>query len=425
MDSSKLRKALKKSPKYVRFSMPGALPVSGTDLPDRIQEKGGDYGAGLIKQVSVLCRGEALGHGLWCDSEMLSQTADFINASDNGIKSRFTHPTMSADGLAKFMGRSKNAEVQGDKVVADKHFVPSAHETPDGDLASYVMKRAKEDPTSLGTSIVFEHDTDAEEEFLLANGAQWKEDDDGDEFLDLSGFKSPDPENVNNYPHTRVKELRAVDFVDDPAANPDGLFHKGDEIAAEAGQLVAFALKLPGAERPETTSFDVDPDRLSLFVGRFLNQHGLEIVPKKKEPAMSKDSPNAGGTTAELSATSPKPPKKRTGKDFIKKFGQVNGALWFAEGKSWAQAQALHRKELEKRALSAEEKVGELTTALKTFAGGDRPVSFCGEQTKEEQQQSKANQKFHNKLPGGLARFAAGITLPDNVSPRSVRASKN
>ena len=260
-------------PKFTRFSTPGALPVSGTD-GSPVDETGGDFGAGLIKGVSALCRGEALGHNIWCDGDMLAQCCDQINALEFGAKSRFTHPDMSNDGLGKGIARSKNARVSGDKVLTDKHFFQSSHSTPDGDLGGYVMSLAKEDPAAFGTSIVFERDAKAEQEFMAAHGAEWKEDEDGTIYLDRTGFRSPDPDNVNHYPHARIKELRAVDFVDDPAANPAGLFHR-NAVAKEASQLAAFALGLPGAARPAITAFDLDPDRVAGFVSRFLQQHCL------------------------------------------------------------------------------------------------------------------------------------------------------
>ena len=187
-----------------------------------IVRDGGEFGAGLIKGAAAITRGEALGHEMWIDRTMLEQTRDAINSADKGIKSRFTHPSLSGDGLGKALGRYRNAEIQGDIVYADLHVFQSAHETPDGDLADYVMGLAEEDPEAFGNSISFRPDFGAEEEFQGKHS-----DEDG-------RFQSPDSDNKKNLPHARLAELRAVDAVDSPAANPNGLFHRGDEIVAEA-----------------------------------------------------------------------------------------------------------------------------------------------------------------------------------------------
>jgi hypothetical protein len=240
---------------------------------DPVDPQGGDSGAGIIRNMAILTRGEAIGHCLWCDSTMLEQTANAINnAGAQGVKARFTHPDMSGDGLGKMTGRVKNAYVDGDVVRGDLHFSESAHKTPDGDLAGYLLALAKEDPGSFGNSIAFEADGQAELDFMLANGAEY---DEATGYLSFENWKSPDPENKNNFPHARVGKLQAVDAVDDPAANPNGLFHQ-THIAQDAEKLCAFALGLSD-ERPTTLSFDAHPDRIRGFIARFLSRHNLTL----------------------------------------------------------------------------------------------------------------------------------------------------
>lgn len=239
-----------------------------------VSQTGGRHGAGLIRGVSVVTRGEALGHRLWIDREALQQVAAAIN-SGSGVKSRFTHPSVSGDGLGTMLGHITNAKIVADRVIADLHFVQSAHSTPDGDLAGYVMRLADESPESFGASIVFRHDFDAEQELV-------------DKHTDVSGeFRSPDPDNVDHHPHLRIASLRAVDAVDDPAANPKGLFSRGQEIGREADALLAYSLGL-STERPALSSLSVDAERVAQFVGRFLESHNLRIVGKAEpKPAQS------------------------------------------------------------------------------------------------------------------------------------------
>src|SRR5690606_20526865 len=193
---------------------------------------------------------------------------------------RFTHPGLSADGLGTFMGRAFAGRLSGDQALADIHFAKSAHNTPDGDLAEYVMNLAEEDPEAFAMSIVFMSDVGAEDKFISQH-----EDENGE-------FKSPDPNNARNLPHVRLADLRAADFVDEPAANPNGLFHRGHEIADEADKLCAYAFGLT-SEKPAVTMFDADPDRIASFAKRFLDNHGLTLQEKSKMAKENDGAPEA------------------------------------------------------------------------------------------------------------------------------------
>ena len=126
------------TPKYFR---------SGTSNgAERVDRSGGEYGFGVIYGTSVITRGEALGHDVWIDAEFLDDTAGAINATNDGLKARFTHPGLSSDGVGTKLGKFKNASVIGDSVIADLHFQEAATKTPDGDLADYVMTLAEETP---------------------------------------------------------------------------------------------------------------------------------------------------------------------------------------------------------------------------------------------------------------------------------------
>src|SRR4051794_20449658 len=109
-----MNEVLNSPPKYFR------TPISRGGEP-RVERTGGYRNAGLIRGVSVITKGEALGHGLWIDDTALEQVASAINSQQFGIKSRFTHPSMSGDGLGKMTGRVMGpAEVDGDQVFADQ-----------------------------------------------------------------------------------------------------------------------------------------------------------------------------------------------------------------------------------------------------------------------------------------------------------------
>lgn len=249
----------------------------------RVNREGGMYGAGLITGAAAITRGEALGHNAWVDSFAIDQVVELGNRASKGIKVRFTHPGLSADGMGSQLGRMKNFRREGDRAIGDIHFSRSSRKTPDGDLGTYVMDLADEDPEAFGMSIVFDQDVEAQNKFAEEHG-----DEDG-------RFSTPDDDNSENYRHIRLAKLFASDVVDEPAANPAGLFRAGHEIADEADRLCEYALGL-STERPTLQHLSADADRIAHFAARFLDSHNLEI----KEKAMPDTKPTeATGITLE------------------------------------------------------------------------------------------------------------------------------
>lgn len=149
------------------------------------------------------------------DDVGLDKIVELGNQSKIGIKSRFGHPNMSSTALGTFLGRAKNFRRDGDIVRADLHIDSTAHATPDGDLAGYVMNLAESDPQAFGSSMVI----------------QWDEEFRGEK--DKDGKELP--------PFIRVKKLMSVDIVDDPAAN-NGLFGMPffSESVRPSAEMTAF-----------------------------------------------------------------------------------------------------------------------------------------------------------------------------------------
>jgi predicted hotdog family 3-hydroxylacyl-ACP dehydratase len=250
----------------------------------RVDRAGGMFKAGLIRGVSMCTHGEAIGHGYWLDRQFIASVVDGATAAEKGLKARFTHPGLSADGLGTFLGRFMNPRLSQDgrKAIADLHLSEAARKSPDGDLAEYVCTLADKDPEAFATSIVFEPDREAESDFALENGAELKDDGDGGRYVSMREFTSPDPDNAKQMPHARLKALRACDTVDDPAANPDGLFQREQQFAQEADALMSYAVGLADAAPAVAAFSGVHPDRVRGFVARFLDTHNLQIITKEK-----------------------------------------------------------------------------------------------------------------------------------------------
>lgn len=123
----------------------------------------------------------------------------------NGLRSRWTHPNESSDGLGKFLGRASNpflglAKLEDGREVqalrADLTLDASAFESnPNGNLGEYILALAESDPGALSSSLVLQADRERRLET------------DGTPKLGADGKPLP--------PLWRPKKLYAADLVDD------------------------------------------------------------------------------------------------------------------------------------------------------------------------------------------------------------------
>jgi hypothetical protein len=348
----------------------------------QIQATGGRFESGLMNGVSLISRGEALGHGMWIDEVALDQVESLgqLDEMNGGIKSRFTHPSMSSDGTGKHLGRIHDIGRFEDRVIGDLHLSESSHKTPDGDLADYVMTLAKEDPRAAGLSIVFQRDLEMESDFLELHGAVQKEDQWG-AYWDLEAFSSPDPDNTQNFPHVRVNELRAADVVDEPAANPDGLFDRQPQ-ARQMDALLSFALGLSKTKPPSADALGIDPERASQFLHRWMGQHGVQFLkPEEQDMAIAEPTP------APIE-TDPAPTREELRAEFTAElnryteaFGAENGTKWFHDDLDFTEAQAHHIAALTAERDALAEQVSELEAKLSDVVLGEiDPIDTDGPQ---------------------------------------------
>ena len=196
----------------------------------------------VIHGVSLMQPVEALGHDFLIDAKSISQLIALTNALPNGAKARFTHPGLSNDGLGKLLGRVRNARLHNGSAIGDLHLSPVAAKSPHGDLRSYVEALAEDDPGAFGMSAVIWLDY----VWVLDNG---------DEIL---ADNTPTPENATTeIPVARLTSVDAIDAVDEPAANRDGLFSAAfnkttNTLAEEIFQQLDSLL----------STFDITPEQL-------------------------------------------------------------------------------------------------------------------------------------------------------------------
>jgi len=136
--------------------------------------------ADTIFGVSVITLGVAKGHGLLIDETTLSQVVKCGNAARSGIKVKVGHES----GVEEIVGRLVNFRIEDEKVLADLQLFQTS---PRRD---FILELATKTPEAFGLSISFEGK----------------------------------PQDVNGAAYARCTRLRSVDLVDEPAANPDGLF---------------------------------------------------------------------------------------------------------------------------------------------------------------------------------------------------------
>jgi hypothetical protein len=205
-----------------------------------------DRDPGIIRGVTVAQQGPARGHGGEIDKTFLLQLVDQANASKAGIKARFGHPNMCSTALGTYLGRFHNYSFNGESVTADLHLDPSSKTSPNGNLFEYVLTMAETNPDMFGASIAFESDA-----------------------FDTAEIESEGIKKTVNY--FRLKELRATDIVDDPAAT-NGLF-SADTLP---GQATAFL-----DQNPELTELIFSkPESVIEFLQSYLNTSNMNLSDK-------------------------------------------------------------------------------------------------------------------------------------------------
>jgi hypothetical protein len=238
-----------------------------------------DQAARVIRDVAVITRGLAEGHDLWIDHEFLSQVHQAMTENPAGTPACHEH-------YGPEIGYLRSPRVADDTVRADLHL-------DDSPEATYLLELATEDPAAFGLSIMFDRDAGTEKALHLAN-------------RDKDGmFHTPDPGNVNGYPHARLADLQSADVVAEPAANPNGLFSRRDPQAGTWDQLLAWLTGLSDTP-PARLPFDVHVDRVRPYVERFLAARGLTIRRRGPAPARPATRPAA--------AAKPKPAAPMTGR---------------------------------------------------------------------------------------------------------------
>lgn len=213
------------------------------------------------------------------------------NETPNGLKSRFSHPTLSSDGLGKFLGRQKNLrsdtvmrpagkdatgkELMKEVLVArgDLHFDKTALEAPpDGGkpLGVYLMDLAESDPEAFGTSLV------------LKVNQEMRLDSKGRALKDAAGNDLP--------PLWYPEKLHASDVVD--TGDATNSFLSADILAGLPDAIVRQGCELLDAQFAGQER-DTVKARLSAFIDRYLSLRfpadDVEVLATEPEETTDED----------------------------------------------------------------------------------------------------------------------------------------
>jgi hypothetical protein len=159
-----------------------------------------DSEAGIIRGVSLITKGPALGHGVMIDDKTLEQVKTAAEQYTGGLKVKLDH----SSGAGDIIGYIDTLRIDGEKLLGDMHLLQNS---PHRD---YILEIAQRIPDTFGLSIAF-------------SGPSEKS---ADKLTTLQ----------------RCSEIYSVDLVSEPAANPSGFF------ARKLKQLQTVEVEQPTAE---------------------------------------------------------------------------------------------------------------------------------------------------------------------------------
>lgn len=178
---------------------------------DRVDRKANVIVGANLMQIGDLNGGDV--RDWTVDQGTLESALAFMLQGNNGTKARYTHPNMSSDGMGSFLGRWKNPRIEDDTLRADLHVAEAAFNSPQGDLGTYILDLAEEDPEAFGVSLATRLDEDNLQEFEEEQRAARQR-------ARLDGEELPERQ---KWP-MRFSAIRAGDVVDEPAATRGGFF---------------------------------------------------------------------------------------------------------------------------------------------------------------------------------------------------------
>jgi hypothetical protein len=232
--------------------------------PVRVDRKANVIFGASLMQLGSLNDVEA--RPWFVDAKALDQALTLSTRSPNGLKARFTHPNMSADGMGSYLGRWKNLRIEGNTLRGDLHIADAAFTSPQGDLGNYVMDLAESDPEAFGVSLATKLDSADLQAFQASNDTKRKTE-------------------RTLWP-MRFAAIKAGDVVDDPAATRGGLFSLSADLRDLPAQATALLSTYFGDAPP-----DVVRGRIAAFLDRYFANRETQPMADETEPQAQPEQP--------------------------------------------------------------------------------------------------------------------------------------
>jgi hypothetical protein len=208
-----------------------------------------DTETGIIRGVSLITEGPALGHGVMIDAKTLQQVKAAADLYSGGLKVKLDHNS----GAGEIIGFISNLRIVGPKLLGDLNLLASSPHR------GYVLEIAQKIPDTFGLSIAF------------------------------SGPSEPSSDKLTTL--QRCSEIYSVDLVSEPAANPDGFFSRKAKLAIEKNDPKASP-KTKYAMTPEPVKTYADDiqaalmpilDRLAKLEAAMAGDTAADVAMSQKE----------------------------------------------------------------------------------------------------------------------------------------------
>lgn len=210
----------------------------------KLQFRAGSVNAdtGELLDISLIQVGDALGHGMRVDSKSLESALDVLGDT---LPAYITHENAFADRILAEIGFFKDFHIEENKLKARSFKALNSFKEDEAEKYRRLFDIAENIPTNFGISLVFS----ARVVWVLADGSE----------IAFEDQSTPPEGTVADLPAIRFTEINSADFVDQPAANADGLFTQKPQknIMSEIEKLETEETEIEAQEETQEVAEEI------------------------------------------------------------------------------------------------------------------------------------------------------------------------
>ena len=280
-----------------------------------------DVEAGVIRGVSLITKGPALGHGVMIDSTTLEQVKTAAEQYAGGLKVKLNH----SGGAGDIVGYIDTLRVSGEKLLGDLHLLQTSPHR------AYILEIAERIPDTFGLSIAF-------------SGPSEKS---SDKLTTLQ----------------RCSEIYSVDLVSEPAANPNGFFARKLKLESDDSESPEAEIKI------EIPMNDEMKDAIQGMIQSAMMGMNEKVAKLEAALAPKEDKPAAMSAQNEVVQLAANTAALAAVKEFAKSFGAPAAPIASAEAiKPVVQVQKFEDVVAAKATELKGDKSSAITSAIKNHA---------------------------------------------------------